>query len=208
MLQMLGNSRVNSIYEGSYDAASSTTPMVAAKPKVDSDRKLREQWCRAKYVDRAFVTKTANETGVALNRRLFNAVDAGDPSALLHALACGANPNWHNDEQEQRCALHYAITYNDLVLSEVLLQHGALLTEVDERKWTPLHTAAFQADAKMMELLLARGGATVKDSKDAWNKNALEIAREHSEFASTVVPLLEKANEAAEKRQKAKAAAS
>jgi hypothetical protein len=181
LLQALGNARVNAIFEAAYHkaggaAGSAEAAAAVSKPKPTADRVARERWVKAKYVDKAFVVPLsappvpvppdaeAGPTppptpGALLAPLLFTAIDVDDAPQLLHALVCGADPNWHHPTHERRTALHYAITYNDIILTELLVSYGAKLSgELDERAWTPLHTAAFQADSKMIELLLLRGG--------------------------------------------------
>ncbi len=220
LLFALGNTRVNSVYEANYRKGAAITlsdgsvdSSGAEKPKPTTDRLSRERWCKLKYVERAFVKPVTpppgatDSTPASLAPLLFSAIDAGDTLSLYHALACGADPNWHDSKREHRTALHYAITFNDLVLTECLISSGgARLTELDERRWTPLHTAAFQADVKMIELLLLRGGGSVKDDKDVWGHTPIEVANEYSEFKKDVVPVLERFSQSADAKAAAKAA--
>ncbi|RUS76306.1 hypothetical protein EGW08_015930 [Elysia chlorotica] len=52
----LGNAVVNGIYEGAVDES------IAVRAKPDSNRSVRENWIRSKYVDKAFVKKLPGVT--------------------------------------------------------------------------------------------------------------------------------------------------
>lgn len=55
----LGNTAVNSIYEGHIDAATGLT-----RPQPDSSHQIRDAWIKAKYVNKLFINSRWSGAGI------------------------------------------------------------------------------------------------------------------------------------------------
>ncbi|GAB6019827.1 hypothetical protein CHUAL_014006 [Chamberlinius hualienensis] len=226
VMKELGNTFVNQIYEGKIDEK------VAVKPTSDSSSNIREAWIKAKYVDKAFMTKvlpgslttarraatlfdaTSNSSTDLINEPESPTVVASDggveeqasnvsndsyctssieeqllsnPNLLLYkatgdanfkqmffALALGADVNWKNIEDEDKCPIFKAIQSGSIAACELLLLNAAKLDCRDANDRTPLHLASDLGYTGHVCLLLKRGAnQTLKDKDD---KDALHYA--------------------------------
>jgi ankyrin repeat protein len=107
------------------------------------------------YLTRAM---RAKENSLALARQLLDAgADAGPRGPEL------------------RTALHWAASVDAWEVGDLLIQRGANVNATDLDDETPLHSAAFSGDARMVRLLL-RAGAD-RSIRAAWSGTAEETAR-------------------------------
>ncbi|CAG2105815.1 unnamed protein product [Medioppia subpectinata] len=108
------------------------------------------------------------------NLMLYNAAIDCDVKVMCEALAKGAIINWHNADDENRTALHQAISSDRVTPCEYLLLNGAKSNVADHKGTTPLHLATQRGNTGQVCLLLKRGA----DQKctDSDGHNALSIA--------------------------------
>ena len=139
LLTHIGNARHNAVYE-----AALAPP--AAKPGPASDRAARDAFIRAKYQQRRFVARTADDTPAAGAAALLRAAgDADQPRALagtVRALAAGADPNC-TDPADRAPPLFRAVAAGHVLVLEALVQNGASTVLLDARGWSALHHAAY-----------------------------------------------------------------
>lgn len=74
------------------------------------------------------------------NKNLFRPAELGDEEVVATILRCGANPN--ERDKDGRTPLHFAMENGELVVSALLLDHGADLFACDNKGETPLDAAA------------------------------------------------------------------
>ncbi|XP_022697427.1 arf-GAP with coiled-coil, ANK repeat and PH domain-containing protein 2-like isoform X2 [Varroa jacobsoni] len=109
------------------------------------------------------------------SRLLYEAAGADNLNAMLHALACGAEPNYRCEEDRLRTSLHKAIADGPWVAAaEFLLLNGAQHTAVDLEGLTPLHLASRASSVALVGLLLKKGAD--RDALDREGNSALALA--------------------------------
>ncbi|XP_053908705.1 arf-GAP with coiled-coil, ANK repeat and PH domain-containing protein 1 isoform X2 [Cuculus canorus] len=187
----LGNSTLNRIYEARVEE------MGVKRPPPGCSRAQREDWIRAKYVQKKFVTGLPAPPPRHRPPRGSAAAPPGPagvgappglhPGALLYwaaqhqrlptmadALAHGADPGWVNAAQGHLTPLLQAVASNSLLACEFLLQNGASVNQSDGRGRAPLHLATALGHTGLACLFLKRGADI--DAVDADGKDALSIA--------------------------------
>eukprot|EP00455_Lapot_gusevi_P001050 TRINITY_DN10423_c0_g1_i4.p1 TRINITY_DN10423_c0_g1~~TRINITY_DN10423_c0_g1_i4.p1 ORF type:complete len:349 (-),score=54.73 TRINITY_DN10423_c0_g1_i4:202-1248(-) len=199
-LSVLGNARSNALlweeklYRENQDNAAAVDQARQAIIRRDG----KESWIRSKYERREHIISPVREdTPTDLNQMLFSSLNHEDPLLVLKFVACGADLNWHNEEQEQRTVLHQAVQIGKDIFIELLLQNGALSGEVDIRGWTPLHYASYYDDQEVVSQLLARGAKL--SIKDTQNRDPFDVATEFKSQAC--LEKLLKAREISESKQ-------
>ena len=90
---------------------------------------------------------------------LFAAARSGDVQKATRLLAAGANVNYRGGLFAER-PLHVASAKGDIAMVRTLLQHGASVDAVCERRNTPLHEAVL-ANAADVVVVLRDAGADV-----------------------------------------------
>ncbi|OQR67036.1 arf-GAP with coiled-coil [Tropilaelaps mercedesae] len=109
------------------------------------------------------------------SRLLYEAAGADNLTAMLHALALGAEPNYRCEEDRLRTSLHKAIADGPWVAAaEFLLLNGAQHTVVDLEGLTPLHLASRASSVSLVGLLLKKGAD--RDALDREGNSALALA--------------------------------
>jgi ankyrin repeat protein len=99
---------------------------------------------------------TAQETAQS---RLWDAAIAGDTTALVQALADGADVDALDTRTNRngRRALNWAAWYDHVPVIHVLLRHGAALEARNHTGFTPLHHAAEAGSVDALRALLEAG---------------------------------------------------
>ncbi|XP_040513113.1 arf-GAP with coiled-coil, ANK repeat and PH domain-containing protein 1 isoform X1 [Gallus gallus] len=195
----LGNRTLNRIYEARVEE------MGVKKPHPECSRVQREDWIRAKYVEKKFVTrlpgawpkKPRPPRHVSRGSPAPRGSQATEPEpppslhpgallywgaqhrrlpAMADALAHGADPGWANVAEEHRTPLLQAVAVNSLLGCEFLLQNGANVNQRDSRGRGPLHHATMLGHTGLVCLFLKRGADI--NAVDAEGKDALTIAME------------------------------
>ncbi len=108
--------------------------------------------------------------------RLFWAAENGDLEALLLALGKGVNVNekdlWHS-----KTALHWAAEKGHTDITQMLLERGSYVRNLDRYKETPLHYAANSGHESIVKVLLSHNSdPTVIDNR---GRTALRCARDN-----------------------------
>ncbi|XP_072334805.1 arf-GAP with coiled-coil, ANK repeat and PH domain-containing protein 2-like [Scyliorhinus torazame] len=164
----LGNVANNHIYEAGRDVTG------VNKVTAESSRQQKEQWIKAKYVEKRFLKELPSPasctdgTGtftdqsersltVSQDLCLFRAASVGDLPVMCAALAHGANVNWTNSEDMRRTPLIAAAEVGSLTACEFLLQNGANVNYRDARGQGAIHIATRAGHTGPVCLLLKRG---------------------------------------------------
>lgn len=113
-----------------------------------------------------------DEARKALAKRLCEAIDAGDPKAVLAAIDAGANPNVGmgagKDDTAARTPLIHAVLAKNRELIDLLVARGARLENGDAGGHTPLMYAALTGNEELCRHLLRIGSRPDKtDEKDS-----------------------------------------
>lgn len=170
----IGNRRFNDIYEANITGAGYT------KPTPDSERSLRERYIRAKYADKLFFANQNRASPDELGQELYNLVcEENDRTVDVFKLIVeGANMEWKNPNDEDKCAVHAAVVFDKLLYLEIMLLNGASIFCLESRKWTPMHYAAYYHRVHCAVVLHKNGfsGAKQLECKDWQNKTAIELA--------------------------------
>lgn len=125
-------------------------------------------------------------TSAAAGDPLFDAVAAGDQSAVEQALASGADVN--SRARDQATPLIAAALGDQLAIAELLLSKGADVMARNSGGFTPLHAAAFSGSLPIAKLLLDKG-AVLEDSENKSGVTPLIVAGEenHVELAEFLI---------------------
>lgn len=117
---------------------------------------------------------------------LFDAVSAGDRSALERALADGGDVD--SRARDQTTPLLAAALDNQIAIAELLLSKGADVMARNSGGFTPLHAAAFSGSLPIARLLL-ENGAVLEDSANKSGVTPLMVAGEenHVELAEFLI---------------------
>ncbi|XP_069738731.1 arf-GAP with coiled-coil, ANK repeat and PH domain-containing protein 1 [Phaenicophaeus curvirostris] len=195
MMCELGNRTLNHIYEARVEE------MGVRRPPPGCSRAQREDWIRAKYVQKKFVTGLP---GIPLRPRPPRGCTApppgpGDPEgppnlhpgallawaaqhqrlpAMADALAHGADPGWVNTAHDHLTPLLRAVATNSLLACEFLLQNGASVNQSDRRGRGPLHHATVLGHTGLACLFLKRGADL--NAVDAEGRDPLSIATDQA----------------------------
>ncbi|KAI3652769.1 hypothetical protein MP228_002194 [Amoeboaphelidium protococcarum] len=167
MMIMLGNQKVNEIYEALYSPDTSSVK----KATVKSDRLEKEKWIAAKYVNKKFV----NQAPIAeLQQSLWEAFDLKDIGRLLSCIAQGCPVDSRNSSGQT--ILLAAIERNDQLMKHFALVWNADIKVVDRDNNSTLHYAIMSGDQKFVQYLLKR--RIDCNIKNAGGKLAIDLALE------------------------------
>jgi len=114
------------------------------KPNSTSDRRIREEWIKSKYVTKEFLgigaleilSPTVKEERVSTN--LHKAAKKADVIGIARFIAHGASINWKNEEKDDRTVLEICVdlmkddVHQATQCVELLLQNGADTNCLDE----------------------------------------------------------------------------
>ncbi len=84
--------------------------------------------------------ETVSTTG-GKDRQLLESAGRGDTERVLQLLAEGANCEWRNNFGQS--AVHWASGHGHGECLRVLLQRGARIDAITDKKWTPMHYASY-----------------------------------------------------------------
>jgi uncharacterized protein len=117
---------------------------------------------------------------------LFDAIAAGDKTAVEQSLTNGANVN--SRARDQATPLIAAALSNQLPIAELLLSKGADVMARNSGGFTPLHAAAFSGSLPIAKLLL-ENGAVLEDAANKSGVTPMMIAIEenHVELAEFLI---------------------
>ncbi|KAI9093787.1 hypothetical protein DFS34DRAFT_630350 [Phlyctochytrium arcticum] len=177
ILLELGNEKVNAIYEGKPRLDGT---LDSVKPSPSSDRAAKQKYCVAKYANKEYLLGAAADPelhGVPLQSALVRAMRAGDILMCLRCIACGANVN--EKDLNGQSLLHHAVTRDNAIIADFLLQWNAEINVTNSQGRTPLHLAAEGGHASAVLALLRRNAKS--DIKDNDGKVAAELAEENSD---------------------------
>jgi hypothetical protein len=186
-------------------AASGQHGTITHKPAPAAPREAKEEFIRAKYVERRFLAPTllsaaatANGStdpslvsglGTSVEERerysgWFKAVELEDLEGLIVHLLMGCLPDWRNPEDPQRAAaLHHAARHDAILATEFLLQHGASVALEDEEGKTPLDYARTAGSKRVLARL--QGAANKKAAASA---AAASVSSPHAVSPSVASP--------------------
>jgi Arf-GAP/SH3 domain/ANK repeat/PH domain-containing protein len=167
----MSNSGFNDIMEA--------TLSQSKKPTSMSSMEMRNEFIRAKYIERKFIIKTCSDEN-DLKADLEHAILSRHLQQLLQAFAEGADLTWilpksTNDET----SLHYAVAREDgttLHIVDFLVQNSINLNSVTKDGNTALHYCVLYNQSECMKLLL-RSNAHF-NVKNIDRKTPLDLAKE------------------------------
>lgn len=120
-----------------------------------------------------------------VNDELLSAVERGDVERARELLLSGASAR---EDEWDLSLLNEAIARRDEPMANLLVEHGALLAETDERGHTRLHTAASASDdADTVRLLLLLGLDANAADRDGWTPLHHAAANGYTEVARVLV---------------------
>jgi ankyrin repeat protein len=125
-------------------------------------------------------------TSSAAGDPLFDAVAAGDKTAVEQAMASGQAVD--SRAADQATPLINAALGNQLAIAELLLSKGADVMARNSGGFTPLHAAAFSGSLPIARLLLEKG-AVLEDAANKSGVTPLIVAGEenHVELAEFLI---------------------
>jgi len=134
----------------------------------------------------AFFVLAFAATTAAAGDPLFNAIAAGNKTAVEQALARGADVN--SRAPDQATPLINAALGNELAIAELLLSKGADIMARNSGGFTALHAAAFSGSLPIAKLLLEKG-AVLEDSANKSGVTPLIVASDenHVELAEFLI---------------------
>jgi ankyrin repeat protein len=119
-------------------------------------------------------------TMAAAGESLFDAVAAGDSTAVEQALASGVSVD--SRARDQATPLMNAALADQLAIAELLIGKGADVMARNSGGFTSLHAAAFSGSLPISKLLLAHG-ATLDDAANKAGVTPLMVAGEENHVA-------------------------
>ena len=118
--------------------------------------------------------------------RFFWAAEHGDLEAFLVALSKGVNAK-EKDLRHSKTALHWAAEKGHMDITQMLLERGSDVTDLDRYRETPLHYAAGCGHETIVKVLLSHNSdLSVKDNR---GRTALRCARDNDRSESVRVLL-------------------
>ena len=124
-------------------------------------------------------------TPVAAGDVLFDAVAAGNETAVEQALANGADVDAR--ARDQATPLISAALGNQTAIAELLLNKGASVMARNSGGFTPLHAAAYSGSLAIAKLLLGKG-AVLDDAANKAGVTPLMVAGEENQVAVAELP--------------------
>lgn len=124
---------------------------------------------------------------------LYKAARARNLPVMVEAIALGANPNWKNEEDEDRTALIQAVISGSMTTVEFLLLNGAKVDIADRHGQGPLHHATILGHTGQVCQILKRN--VNHQSKDENGMDPLMIAMEKANADIVTLLRLARLNE-------------
>lgn len=174
----LGNAKVNYIYE------SPKIFLKHPKPDPDSERSIKENWIRAKFVSKNYV-KLPDELanggfgGEEVHHLFWDACSSTNILDALTYIAYGASVDWSNCNINGETALIHAIKSKNAIVMNFLLQWNCDINLSDKNGYSPLHHAVYNLDLKTVKILLNRRAKV--DMKSLDGKTCIDIALEKAD---------------------------
>jgi len=132
VMTSLGNATANHVWEANMEKT--------RKPQPDDSRQKKEQFFKAKYIDKEFLEPI--QEGNSISDHLVNAVIESDMRSLCLALAHSTSSDVNSDNNQQRKSpLHVAITQSNLAITQLLLWYKADVDEMDQENRTMIDIA-------------------------------------------------------------------
>jgi ankyrin repeat protein len=123
----LGNKMANHMWEANMEKGT--------KPQPDDSRQRKEQFFKAKYIDKTFLEPIPE--GTSISDYLVKAVLESDMRSLCLALAHSTSSDVNSDNNQQRKSpLHVAITQSNLAITQLFLWFNADVDEMDKENRT------------------------------------------------------------------------
>ena len=119
-------------------------------------------------------------TPAAAGDALFDAVAAGNKTAVEQALANGAEAD--SRASDQATPLISAALGDQFAIAELLLNNGANVMARNSGGFTPLHAAAYSGSVAIAKLLLGKG-AVLDDAANKAGVTPLMVAGEENQVA-------------------------
>jgi Arf-GAP/SH3 domain/ANK repeat/PH domain-containing protein len=171
LARLMSNSGFNDIMEA--------TLTQSKKPTSMSSMEVRNEFIRAKYIERKFIIKTCSDEN-DLKADLEHAILSRHLLQLLQAFAEGADLTWIlPDSTNDETSLHYAVAQEDgttLHIVDFLVQNSINLNSVTKDGNTALHFCVLYNQSECMKLLL-RSNAHF-NIKNIDRKTPLDLAKE------------------------------
>lgn len=148
----IGNTKFNLIYEG---APSTHMP----KPPHNAPREQKDEYIRAKYVEKAFLSKDIISRSPPPDQRLhelMRVAGEGKIEDMLILIAIGTEVSGHDTNDSGRTPLHKAAAADHVLALELLLQNNASLEATDINGLTPLDVAMLAKAEKVITRLTRR----------------------------------------------------
>ncbi|GAB5589535.1 hypothetical protein Unana1_04435 [Umbelopsis nana] len=169
IMLLLGNIKTNEIFEAKLKAQQQARPVHPGSSRADKD-----QFITDKYVHRKYVADVESGETEGMDKQFWEAIKIPNLHTALSCLALGANINYRNPDEKLYTALHVAVTQEDVIAMEFLLQWFCDVDQVDADGWTSLHHAAAENNVRLVLTLLRRHAKP--DIKSTSGKTALDIA--------------------------------
>jgi len=174
-LSTLPNCVVNSIYE---EIEKPEFP----KPTSDSDSDKRQQYLKAKYVDKLFVAPFSENKPI--HEALFDAIMARNTVRVLKLFAQGARAD---HVYEGKYLLQVIVEEELLIMVEAVILNGANVNTVDQNGRSPLFYAVEKGNLEMVQLLVGYDADLLLKDKDGNDPaNFLQILKEKSQVLCNV----------------------
>eukprot|EP01123_Difflugia_compressa_P003584 TRINITY_DN1472_c0_g1_i4.p1 TRINITY_DN1472_c0_g1~~TRINITY_DN1472_c0_g1_i4.p1 ORF type:complete len:806 (-),score=153.72 TRINITY_DN1472_c0_g1_i4:245-2524(-) len=155
LMTELSNSKVNEILEENLPQLTQYT-----KLSPDSTTEQRDEFIKAKYVNKVFVPKEVDVDVV--NHQLITACESDNVVQVLKLIFQGANVTAIDNN---KTPLHVAVKHKQPLVTQLLLSNGAeSMIDHQIEQQTPLHIAAENGDVDCITILLAcRADVTIKN---------------------------------------------
>ncbi len=112
---------------------------------------------------------------IAFATRMYDAARAGDLPIFEQALPAGLPANMTNDKGDTLLML--STYHGHLLLSSLLLRHGADPNRLNDRGQSPLAGAVFKDETEIVDLLLEAGADVDLGRPSAWEVGDIGVYR-------------------------------
>jgi hypothetical protein len=146
LVQFLFREGANNIWEHSLLTEAALGKEKIKRKPVSNDPVIpkKEAFIKSKYVDLQFVLKPSSSSDYSiddLNKQLYSCVRTSHVETVLRLLACGADPNYVNEENNGNTPMHVAAKECQPLQVELLYIYGADPAKPNSLGQTPSHLA-------------------------------------------------------------------